>query len=121
MADQATELKCKLLWVLCRKHSWASPLQTSTLVSLALDRSQQGRGRILLEELRREPYVTFRRGEGYRIKNDPDSQAQAAYRLYSTCGFLSIQIETTLSRFDQAGGFEAYDSAVLDTLEPWGA
>jgi hypothetical protein len=41
--------------------------------------------------------------------------------LYSTCGFLSIQIETTLSRFDQAGGFEAYDPAVLDTLEPWGA
>jgi len=72
MADPTIRIKCQLLWALCRKHSWASPLSATSLLNLARDRPQQGRGRRLVREIQRESYVVFQRGVGYRIKNDPD-------------------------------------------------
>jgi hypothetical protein len=120
MDDSSLQLKCRLLWTLCRKHSWASPLSITTLVNLALDRSEQGRGRLLVQELLAEPYVERRAGDGYRIKNDPDSQALAASRLRRTCDYRPIQIEATLSRFEQAGGFDAYSEAgIAEILDSW--
>ena len=119
MSDPS-ELKCRLLWKLCRKHGWASPIPRKALINWALQDSDQGRGRNIVEDLLDEPYIGFQRGAGYSIRNDPDSQAQAAYRLKSECGYLEIQIEPTLSRFEQAGGFAAYDEGkVLDSLGDW--
>jgi len=87
---------------------------------LALKSSDQGRGKELVEELIREPYITRTRNDGYRVKNDPDSQAQAAYRLTTTCGYDEFRVEATLSRFDQAGGFSTYDEdEVLSDLADW--
>jgi hypothetical protein len=115
-----SELKCKLLWKLCRKHGWGSPIPKTRLVNLALQSSSQGKGKRLVEELVQEPYIEYQEGQGYSALNNPDSQAQAAYRLNSSCGFLKIQIEPTLSRFEQAGGFDAYDEDdVLATLDDW--
>lgn len=120
MPSSSSQLKCKLLWKLCRKHGWAAPIPKDGLADLALESSDQGRGKSLVDELVEEPYVRYQRGQGYSLKNDPDAQAQAAYRLKSTCGYLEIQIEPTLSRFEQAGGFDAYDEdAVLATLDDW--
>lgn len=116
----ASELKCKLLWKLCRKHGWGSPVPRSRLVDLALQTSEQGRGKELVGELIEEPYIGYQDGRGYSVLNSPAAQAQAAYRLKSSCGYLEIQIEPTLSRFEQAGGFDAYDEAgVLATLNDW--
>lgn len=115
-----SELKCRLLWKLCRKHGWGSPVPRDDLVSWALPDSDQGRGREIVEDLLDEPYTGFQRGAGYSIRNDPDSQAQAAYRLRSECGYTTVQIEATLSRFQQAGGFESYDeNDVLDPVSDW--
>lgn len=111
---------CKLLWKLCRGHGWAGALSEDALVDLALESSSQGQARDLVEELIHEPYITFQNGKGYRVKNDPDSQAQAAARLKQSCGYTDIQIEPTLSRFEQAGGFDAYDmDTVSEQLDPW--
>jgi len=96
-----TRLKCRLLWKLCRKHGWGAPVPESVLVE--------------------EPYIRYREGHGYSVENDPDAQAQAACRLVSTCGYLEIQVEPTLSRFEQAGGFDAYDEReVSAALADWG-
>lgn len=115
-----SQLKCELLWKLCRKHGWASPLSEDALIGLALESADQGDGREVVGELVEEPYITYRRGEGYSVKNDPDVQAQAAYRLISVCGYLEIQVEPTLSRFEQAGGFDEYDKdEVLADLDDW--
>jgi hypothetical protein len=116
----ASELKCSLLWILCRKHRWGGPITKRDLVDFALQSSDQGRGKELVEELVKEPYITLTRNDGYRVKNDPDSQAQAAYRLTTTCGYDEFRVEATLSRFEDAGGFDAYDQEdVLSTLGGW--
>lgn len=113
-------LKCRLLWTLSRNHGWASPMSERAVVDRALASSDQGRGKEIVRDLAREPYVTYRRGRGYGLTNDPDAQAQAAYRLTDSCGYLEIQVEPTLSRFEQAGGFDEYErDAVLDELGEW--
>lgn len=56
-------------------------------------------------------------GQGYSVKNNPDDQAKAAFRLRDTCEYTELQIETTLSRFEQAGGFDAYSPEDL-LIEP---
>lgn len=118
--SQATRVKCRLLWKLARRHGWGSPVAETTLVTDALEPSAQGRGRELLADLRREPFVGVRRGDEFVLSNDPDSQALAAVRLRETCGYSRLQVEATLSRFEQAGGFEAYDAdALRDELDSW--
>ena len=115
-----SQLKCELLWKLCRKHGWASPLLEDALIDLALESSDQGDGRELVDELVEEPYIAYQQERGYSVKNDPDAQAQAAYRLISVCGYHEIQVELTLSRFEQAGGFDEYDrDEVLSDLNDW--
>mgnify|MGYP000229968726 CR=1 FL=1 len=114
-------MKCDLLWKLCRRHGWGSPIPKEDLVGLALEDVDQGRGKAVVKELLREPYIGYQRGNGYSIGNDPDSQAQAAFRLRSSCAISSLRIEATLSRFEQAGGFDAYEEDdVLSSLETWG-
>ena len=116
-----TRLKCRLLWKLCRKHGWGSPVPESVLIDLALGSSDQGEGATAVRELADEPYIRYREGRGYSVKNDPDAQAQAACRLVSTCEYLEIQVEPTLSRFEQAGGFDAYDEREIRAeLADWG-
>jgi hypothetical protein len=107
--------KCQLLWKLCRKHGWGTPVPKDVLVDLALKSSDQGRGKDIAEELVTEPYIGYQQNKGYSVKNDPDSQAKVAFLLVSECGYNKIQVEATLSRFKQAGGFDAYDEdEVLD-------
>jgi len=114
------EMKCSLLWKLCRKHTWGGPITKEGLVDLALKSSDEGRGKRLVEELIGEPYITRTRNGGYRVKNNPDSQAQAAFRLTTTCGYDELRVEATLSRFKDAGGFSAYDKEeVLSELGEW--
>lgn len=114
------QLKCNLLWALCRQHGWGQSVSTERLLRYGLDSSQRGRGRILLHELVRESYIEYYPDSGYRIKNDPDSQALLASRLTVTCGVPGISVEATLSRFEQAGGFDAYDIETLyERLEDW--
>lgn len=73
-----------------------------------------------MDELLWEPYVEYYPDREFRIKNDPDSQALAAIRLVETCGVEALRAEATLSRFEQAGGFDAYDVEALDAeLNPW--
>ena len=105
-------LKCRLLWKLARRHGWGLPVEEETLVVSALAPAEQGRGWELVDDLRAEPYVGRISG-GFALKNDPDSQALAAVRLRETCGYSTLQIEATLSRFEQAGGFDAYQAGAL--------
>lgn len=112
-------LKCRLLWKLARRHGWGSPVDQETLVVAALASSEQGRGRDLVTDLRSEPYVVRGSG-GLALKNDPDSQALAAVRLRDACGYSTLQVEATLSRFEQAGGFDRYDpSELAGSLPAW--
>lgn len=114
------EIKCRLLWSLARRHGWASPVDATTLVSSALPTAEQGMGRELLGALAREPYVDRVGESSYALRNDPDSQAVAAARLTDTCGYTTLQVEATLSRFAQAGGFSAYDrSRLREALPDW--
>lgn len=120
MPPSDAQLKCELLWKLCRRHGWGGAISKDGLTDLALDASSQGSGRKIVEQLIDESYITYQRGNGYRVKNDPDSQAEAAYRLKNSCGWSELQIEATLSRFEQAGGFSAYDEAsVMQELDDW--
>ena len=115
----ARALKCRLLWKLARRHGWGSPVPAETLVTDALASAEQGRGRDLVSDLRSEPYVGRQSG-GYVLANDPDSQALVATRLRETCGYSTLQIEATLSRFEQAGGFDAYNvDALARELSAW--
>lgn len=116
----AAEIKCSLLWTLCRRHGWSTPIPESDLVDFALQTTDQGRGKRLVAELLDEPYVGYQRGSGYSVKNSPDAQAKAAFRLRDTCHYTELQIEATLSRFQQAGGFDGYDrSDCFDDADSW--
>lgn len=113
-------LKCDLLWALCREHAWGRAVSTERLLRCGLAPGQRGWGRDLLDELLRDPYVEYYPNSGYRLKNDPDSQALLASRLTLTCKIPAISVEATLSRFKQAGGFDTYDIQELHgTLEDW--
>lgn len=113
-----SEIKCYLQWKLCRTHGWGSPVPKEALVDLALDSVEQGRGKELIEDLIQEPYIEYQEGKGYQIKNSPDAQAKLAFHLEETCGYDRIQIEATLSRFKQAGGFDEYDrDEVFDSAD----
>lgn len=115
-----SEIKCSLLWKLCRRHGWSSPVERQDLVSNALESVEQGRGKRLVDELLQESYIGHRNDMGYYVLNSPDRQAEAAYRLLETCKYSKLRIETTLSRFQQAGGFDAYSrDDVLGELDTW--
>lgn len=115
-----TAIKCRLLFKLARNHGWGDPISTETLVNWALDGSEQGLGRQLAEDLRAESAISYSPGQGYSIKNDPDSQAQVACRLVRDCGYTRLQVESTLSRFRDAGGFAAYEmDSVYAALSDW--
>ena len=79
------------------------------LLTAALDTEGHDEGRYAIEDLTGESFTVFNRGEGIRLKNDPDSHAIVAFELRGICNYTEIQIEATLSRFSQQGGFEAYD------------
>lgn len=114
------QLKCDLLWALCREHAWGRTLSTQRLLRYGLPPGQRERGRNLLDELLRESYIEYYPNKGYRLKNDPDSQALLASRLTETCGLPAMSVEATLSRFQQAGGFDAYDrQELVAELEAW--
>lgn len=115
-----SEVKCKLLWKLCR-HNWDSDgIERDDLVLAALADAEQGRGRELVDELLDEPYVVPTGHDAFRVKNNPRAQARAAFRLRDTCGYSEIQLEAGLSRFRQAGGFDAFDREdVLESLDEW--
>lgn len=120
MVESDIRVKCSLLFKLARRHGWGNPASKEDLVTEALKSSDQGKGKILVETLLDEPYIAYVPGKGYYVKNDPDSQAQAACRVTETCGYTDMQAESTFSRFEQAGGFDAYDKDdVLDTLDDW--
>jgi hypothetical protein len=86
---------------------------------MALEDTEQGRGKTLVEELIEEPYIGYREGKGYAVGNDRDTQAIAAFRLRDTCTYSELRIEATLSRFKQAGGFDEYDQSVTVGLDRW--
>lgn len=102
-------IRCKLLWKLARMHTWSGFVREGDLLDAALDIEGHDDGRENIEELKNEPYTVFRRERGLRLKNDPDSQAIVAFELRDGCHFTELQIEATLSRFFQAGGFDTYD------------
>lgn len=117
----AREIKCLLLWKLCRSHGWGAPVDREALVNRALESTDQGRGKQLVDELLEEPYIGHDPRSGYYIVNDPDGQARAAYRLLETCEYgPQFRIEATLSRFEQAGGFDAYPRMEAhEEPKPW--
>lgn len=102
-------LKCRLIFRLCRRHTWGSPIPQDRLLRLSMRRNEFPLGREICEELKYEPYVTFRHGGGFGIKNDPTAQARVAWFLRERCGYTELQIEATLSRFAQAGGFSVFE------------
>lgn len=102
-------VRCKLLWKLSRMHTWSGFIQERDLLTAALDTEGHDEGRDVIEDLKQEPFTVFQRGEGIRLRNDPDSQAIVAFELRDVCNYTELQIEATLSRFTQQGGFEAYD------------
>ena len=52
--------------------------------------------------------------------NDADSQAMLAVRLVETCGYSPLQVEATLSRVAEWGGFDYYDRETLaESLDAW--
>lgn len=99
---------CDLKWVVAR-HTWSTPIPKADLVRLALDAADQGRGKELCDDLKKKSYITWQRGRGFEVKNSPDEQAKLAVELRDTCNYDEIQIEPRLSRFEQAGGFDAYE------------
>ncbi|SFQ13500.1 hypothetical protein SAMN05216277_12219 [Halolamina pelagica] len=104
---------------MARRHGWGNPISADGILDLALEDSEQADGEEFVEQLASEPYITYQRGQGYWIKNDPDSQAQVAFLLTRNCSYTELQIEATLSRFKAAGGFDAYDESVLEEVDDW--
>lgn len=102
-------IRCKLLWKLARMHTWSDYVPVRQLLIAALDTADHDVGRAVVDDLKTEPVTIFQEGRGIRLKNDPDSQAVVAFELRDQCNFTELQIEATLSRFSQAGGFETYD------------
>lgn len=94
------EIRCKLLWKLCRSHGWGSPVPIDDLVGDALDAVDQGRGRQICDDLKKRPFITYRRGRGLTIKNSPVEQEKIAHILRDECSYTRLQIEATLSRFE---------------------
>jgi hypothetical protein len=119
MKKSDSEVLCKLSWKLARRHGWGNPISKQGLADLALKSSNEGRGRELIDSLVSESFVG-KSQKGYYIPNDPDSQAVLAFRLRDTCGYTEVQIEATLSRFNESGGFDEYEGQdMIESDEGW--
>lgn len=117
MSNNKSSVFCDLLFKMSRRHGWGNPITIKGLTDLALEDSQQGVGQQLAEDLVEKPYIKEVQPGQYAVPNDPDSQAQIAFVLQEKCGYTELQLEATLSRFEQAGGFDAYEQdKVLDGL-----
>jgi hypothetical protein len=117
MSSTESSISCDLLFKFIRRHGWGNPITIKGLTDLALEDSQQGTGQQIAENLVEKPYIhEVQRGK-YAVPNDPDSQAQIAFILRENCDYSELRLEATLSRFKQAGGFDAYErDEVLDGL-----
>lgn len=104
-----SSIRCKILWKLARMHTWSGYIDERDLLNAALDTEGHDAGRDVIKELRGEPFTVYQRGQGIQLKNDPDSQALVAFELRDDCNYTELQIEATLSRFFQAGGFAEND------------
>lgn len=102
-------IRCRILWKLSRNHTWSRYIPVSDLLGIALATEGHDLGRSVIEELKNEPYTAFQQGRGLGLKNDPDSQALVAFELRDIRNYTELQVEATLSRFYQAGGFDEYD------------
>lgn len=100
-----SEILCQLKWTLASSHSWSGPMPKRDLVDYALDSADQGRGKELCERLKQKSYITWQRGQGFRIKTSPAEQAKLAYELRDECDISELRIQAKLSRFNQTGGF----------------
>ena len=107
--DGPGSIRCKILWKLARFHTWSGYVREDDLLDASLDTEGHDLGREVINELKNEPYTIFQHGRGLQLKNDPDSQAMVAFELRDGCDYTELQIEATLSRFYQAGGFGEYD------------
>jgi hypothetical protein len=117
MSNNKSSVFCDLLFKMSRRHGWGNPITIKGLTDLALKDSQQGSGQQLAEDLVEKPYIKEVQQGQYAVPNNPDSQAQIAFVLREKCGYTELQLEATLSRFEQAGGFDAYErDKVLDGL-----
>lgn len=117
MNSKKSSVFCDMLFKMIRRHGWGSPISIKGLTDLALEDSQQGTGQQLAEDLVAKPYIKKVQRGKYAIPNDPDSQAQIAFILRENCEYSELRLEATLSRFNQAGGFDAYEQdEVLDGL-----
>lgn len=119
MNGSAKRRSFELLWKLARSHGWTKEyISSEDLGRDTLPKHLQGDVDELLEVLQQEPYITYHPSKGYQMKNDPDSQAQAAYRVHEQCGYSKLRAEATFSRFEDAGGFDAYDEDEIEESLP---
>lgn len=118
MTEYSLRLSFELLWTISRSHEWTNSwIDEDAIARDGLATHMRGDVTSILLPLREEPYIEYHSSKGYRIKNDPDSQAQAAFRCREILEHSELRIEATFSRFDDVGGFDEYDKKdVIDDL-----
>lgn len=94
------ELKCAMIWRLARSHGWANWIPADDLIK-AVPSHERGQARDIMDQLKREPYITHHGNRGFKINN---SQVDIlADELRDDCGYSEFRIIATLSHF---GGFD---------------
>lgn len=93
------EVRCALVGTLARRHKWGKPMSKDDLVNLSgIGPANQGTGKDVYDELKREPYIKYDRNRGIKINSS--RQGEAAEFLRSACGWTDLRLKSTFKHYE---------------------
>lgn len=99
-------VKCALLAVMIAKHKWGTPIDREDLLRISAIDGDYSTAREVYDDLRREPYVTYRGNRG--IELDTSNFDELADVLYHECNWEAWEIDSRLKHYE---GIENHDWA----------
>jgi hypothetical protein len=106
------DIECLMKWKLCRRHGWSQSISKRDLAKATVgsNSSDIPRAERIADGLKKKPYVIYQRQRGFSLKGMPEIE-RLAYELRDQCSYTEFQIETTVSPFERAGGFDDEDDS----------
>lgn len=91
-------VKCALLATMIAKHKWGTPISQEDLLDLSAIDGEYPTARDVYDELRSEPYITYRGKRG--IELDKSNFNALADVLYHECRWEAWEIDSRLKHYE---------------------
>jgi hypothetical protein len=101
---QKPSVKCALLATMVAKHKWGTPITKEDLLSLSAIDGDYPTARDVYDDLRSEPYITYRGNRGIELNRS--NFGRLAEVLYHECNWEKWEIDSRLKHYEGIEGHE---------------